>query len=185
MRRTHFIQHIALCVLVLAVAPSVARAAELIVTQSVGETTLQLNNDPPFYSAARAVRSARVIPVESSTTLLAVWEEIDDRAVVIPMYAVFLDGKTPDQITETNYTIQLRYQRFDPLVGEPALDDSLRAPLDGNLFIVQFHVQLLPEFDAPLTANGAKLLRFMPYNAVIARIDPKDVPRVSVRSFER
>ena len=64
MRRTHFIRLFALCVLVLGVAPSVASTAELMVTQGVGETTLQLNNDAPFYSTARAVRSARVIPVD-------------------------------------------------------------------------------------------------------------------------
>ena len=184
MRRTHLFQHFALCDLVLGIAGSVANAAELIVTATVGETTLRVNDDPPFYSTARAVRNARVIPVKSSTTLLVVWEEIDDPAVV-PMYAVFLDGKTPDRITETNYTVQLRYQPFDPLVGEPAVDDALRASPDGNLFIVQFYVQLLPEFDAPRMENGARVLRFMPHNAVIARIAARDLSRVCALSFVR
>ncbi|MDO8629357.1 MAG: S8 family serine peptidase, partial [Phycisphaerales bacterium] len=185
MKHSHFRRNLPLCVLALGVAPSIASAAELIVTATVGETTLRLDDDPPFHSTPRPIQNQRIITIEDSTTLLVAWEEMDEHRGMIPMYAVFLDGKTPDRITETNYTVQLRYQPFDPVRGEPQLNDLLRAAADGQLFIVQFYVQLLPEFDAPLRANGAKVLRFMPYNAVIARMDPNDVPRVSTLSFVR
>jgi hypothetical protein len=146
---------------------------------------LRLDNDPPFYSTARPVQNARVIAVEASTTLIVVWEEIDSAGETAPMFAVFPDGRTAARITQTSHAIELRYRSFDPLMGEPDIPAALCDGGDEPLFVIQFHSQVLPEFSAPLGERGAKILRFIPNNAVLARVQPQDIQRVRDIQFVR
>jgi hypothetical protein len=71
-----------------------------------------------------------------------------------PYYAVSFDGRTINTLHPTSYDVLLRFARFDPLKGEPAIPAGLRAPADAATAIVQFVTQPLPEFTQALADLG-------------------------------
>jgi hypothetical protein len=60
---------------------------------------------------------------------------------------------------------------------------GLALPVAGRLFVVQFRTISLPEWRSTLRAVGGEVLRFVPHNAHIVRLDPARVGTVAALDF--
>ncbi len=84
--------------------------------------------------------------------------------------------------------IVLRYDRFDPLRGEPALPEDLRlrgATSAGTPWLVQFAGPVREEWKAALEQAGARLYDYFPEYAFLVRMDAATAERVRRLEFVR
>jgi len=79
-------------------------------------------------------------------------------------------------------TVHLNGYRFDPLAAQPALPATLRfdqVPVEQPFYyIVQFHQRISPTAKAELRTSGAKILEYVPYDALLVRADASALSRV-------
>ena len=60
--------------------------------------------------------------------VIRVWDEVDRQGQVRHFYSISLDGGRRARVVETSYDLLLRYARFDPLDGAPAVPAELAMP---------------------------------------------------------
>ncbi|MBK8977299.1 MAG: S8 family serine peptidase [Planctomycetes bacterium] len=64
----------------------------------------------------------------------------------------------------------LKYGRFDPLRGQPAVPAALNADRDVRLFVVQFHGVPTEADRAAVRTEGGELHGYLPHNAYVVRM---------------
>lgn len=69
--------------------------------------------------------------------------------------------------------VRLNYAAFDPLIGLPAVPESLRAAASNRLFLVQFRAAPTDADRAALAAAGAEVLRFMTDHTYLVALPPE------------
>ncbi len=146
----------------------------------------QLNSGPVVVHETQSrVEDLALRSVPGSPALAATWTEVADNQST-PYYALSLDGVTFHVAQPTNYEIELRYARFDPLREVPAIPaflDSERS--GGRLFIVQYWTQGLEEYRAALRALGARDHLFLAQHANVVELDPSRLDAVRALEFVR
>src|SRR5436309_3417780 len=89
----------------------------------------------------------------------------------------------PEAIPDYMKFIVVNNFRFDPLAAMPSMPMSLQYnSVPRNLpfyYLVQFNGPVTPLMKAQLTATGATILYYIPYNAFIVRADGLTMDRVS------
>jgi hypothetical protein len=85
--------------------------------------------------------------------------------------------------------IRLRFATFDPLQGEPALPQAVRATaLDDRAagpYLVQFSGPVLPGWKEAVAAAGGQIDDYVPDNAFIVRLDARALASVKNLDFVR
>jgi hypothetical protein len=145
----------------------------------------KVSDGPPFRVTDREVTNVRIIEVPSTAVMLALWDETQGHQTSGPFYAVSLDGNSVSLVTETSYLLNTRYQIFDPAIGSPAMDESLVAPAESDIYIVQFLTQPLPKFAAALDRIGAAIHAFLPNHAYIMKMSEAAHKEVASLPFVR
>jgi hypothetical protein len=81
--------------------------------------------------------------------------------------------------------MDLRLHAGSPRPGEamPAAAPGLALPQGGQVFLVQFKTQSLPEWRSALTGLGAEVLGFFPHNAHMVRMAPALGAQVAALDF--
>lgn len=162
----------------------ISRAQNLTISGSPGELRLHLNDQPPFYSTNWTIQNARAFVIADSI-VVALWDEVRDAQQIFSMYALFPGGQSPARIADASYVLRLPLVNFDPLVGQPAIAESLRSDESEQLFIIQFHVQLVSQIRTILSQNGVELFDSLGTNAVVGRINAADMAGVVAFPFVR
>ncbi len=130
--------------------------------------------------------NARFISVEGTPAEIALWDQPGHDGRVVPHYSITLDGQNWSRIRETDYTINLRYAGFDPLVdGEPAVPPALMAPAESRLHLVQFVVPPLEPMQQQVEALGGEIVRFMANHTHIVRMDAAVAEQVRALPYVR
>ena len=159
--------------LVAAMGPSAAPAdAGLLIQRRGANTTLAFSGGGTFHGTTASVDGARRIDVPGTHTSLAVWNE-RTRLGLQAYYAIALDGHRADRVTPSSYLLKLRYAEFDPLMAIPPAPPELDSSEAGEMGIVQFVTQPLPEFRDAIAAAGGVVTYYLPEHAFIVRMDAK------------
>lgn len=81
-------------------------------------------------------------------------------------------GTNWDKLQRISHDMRLHFSRFDPLEdGEPDVPTLLRSPASSRLRIVQFETQILSELRDGIIAAGAEVMRYLPDQAYLVRMD--------------
>jgi serine protease AprX len=166
-------------------APQVARSSAAPPAVSVERegrvTHIALASGALLRSTDQDVQSVRALHVPGSSAVAVVWSESDAHGGVTPWYAISLDGQTLARAQATSYSIGMDQATFDPLAEPPKLSNS---PLtwDGEVFLVQFHTQVLAEYRAALEAAGARVYDHLVNHTLVARMTP--AARAHVEALE-
>ena len=67
--------------------------------------------------------------------------------------------------------LHLRFGSFDPLENVPAIPAHLQSSSDSRLWLVQFDGTPTPAGRSAIVENGGQLLKYMPSNAFVVRMD--------------
>ena len=86
---------------------------------------------------------------------------------------------------QTAPEILLRYAEFDPTVSQPVIPTGLLAEARGRLHIVQFEGLVGEAQRDELRALGVRLLRYLPRQSYVARLDPARAQRIDELPFVR
>jgi len=73
--------------------------------------------------------------------------------------------------TAADYTLQLRYRNFDPLIDAPPVPATLTATPSNRLFIVQYHTQTLPQYRDWIAQAGGRSVLFLANHANVIDMD--------------
>lgn len=107
------------------------------------------------------------------------WEEAGLR-----WFSITRDGgNTWWAARETAMNIMLRDGQPDVGQGLPAPRFGFDLPVDGKLFLVQLRTVSVPEWVEALSAQGAEVLSFMPFNTYIVRVDRAQLPKLAALDF--
>jgi len=143
---------------------------------------LALDGGTAFHETANHVSGARTIPVPDSASVLVLWNE-QTALGNVPFYAISLDGRQVDCVREANYDIMLRAATFDPGKSVPAVAADLGT--GGNVFIVQFVTQILPEFSVQIEQLGGRVYHFLPNYSYVVRMDAATRAAVAALPYVR
>jgi hypothetical protein len=143
---------------------------------------LALDGGSAFHETANHVSGARTIPVPDSASVLVLWNE-QTALGNVPFYAISLDGRQVDCVREANYDIMLRAATFDPGKSVPAVAADLGT--GGNVFIVQFVTQILPEFSVQIEQLGGRVYHFLPNYSYVVRMDAATRAAVAALPYVR
>lgn len=145
---------------------------------------LALASLPPARAAQQAAPQAqdglRELAVPGSPNRVRAWRE-DGR----DWTRVSLDGEHFEAPRAVSYALELRYRRFDPLEGEPALPAELRASTANRLFVVQCWTQVLESCRSALRAAGAELHLYLPETSQVVELEPHELAAVRALPFVR
>lgn len=134
-----------------------------VVVKRVGSSTeLSISGGQTFHRTRDRVSALREIAVPGSRTTLFTWNEGAN-----PFYAISIDGKGMQRVTEGNVSIDLKYAKFDPLVATPMVPTDMQANQANRMFIVQFETQPLDEFRNAIVALGGEVCSYLPNNAYV------------------
>ena len=102
-------------------------------------------------------------------------------------YRLSLDGgRTWGRERTTDYLIDLRFGKFDPLVdAEPAVPADLRAPADNRLWIVQYVTKGVEPWREEIRALGGRDHRFLANHANIWEMDAAVAEEVAQLEYVR
>jgi hypothetical protein len=147
-------------------------------------TRITLASGALVRSTDQQVDGLRALHVPGSSAIVLIWSEVDDQGGRIPWYAISLDGRTVARALAASYAIQLERASFDPLAELP--DFSL-SPLDwdGEVYLVQFHTQVLGEYRAALEDLGVRVYDHLVNATLIARMTPAVRARVEALDVVR
>ena len=145
------------------------RNAELLVKQENSQYVLNTESLGDFHRTSNSVSNQKLIQVgNGSSVQIAVWEE-NSSAGKTSHYAISLDGKTVQRVTEADNAVMLRYGKFDPLVETPSVPSELasRGSVGEAAYIVQFATQSLEAYRQQISDLGGKIYTPVPNNAHI------------------
>src|SRR5688572_1138079 len=156
-------------------APLHAQSADTAPTVSVERegriTHIALQSGAIVRSTDQSVQDVRALRVPGSGALAVVWNETDSQGATTPWYAISLDGQSVARAQATAYTIGMDQATFDPLAERPDFSGSPFA-WDGEVYLVQFHTQVLEEYRAALEAAGARVYDHLVNHTLLARMTP-------------
>jgi subtilisin family serine protease len=83
--------------------------------------------------------------------------------------------------------IRLKSVTFDPQAGEPAIPQSLRAPMTSGqgIYLLQFNGPVQEAWKSAVQQAGAQLYGYIPDHAFIARIDAAAIGQIRALPFVR
>ncbi len=164
-----------------------ARSEVDLTLSTVGSTTsLSMNAGAPFHTTDNTVENARAIEVPNSTVVANVWDEVTAAGERQHFYALSPDGEEIVRVRQTTYDLKLRHGHFDPVDDGPnAVEPSLTAGPECNLYIVPFVTQTLQVYRDALTALGAKVYNFLPRHSHIVKMTPAVKAQVEALAFVR
>lgn len=84
-----------------------------------------------------------------------------------------------------DHDLLLRYARFDPLAGAPAVPAGLTAPVSSTLRIVQYDAAPIPAMREAVRSAGAEPIFHVPQHAQLVRLPSEDVAAVAALPFVR
>ncbi|HVS17590.1 MAG TPA: S8 family serine peptidase [Planctomycetota bacterium] len=147
-------------------------------------TRIELAGGALVHETSNQVGDLRTLAVPGSALEVLVWSETDAHGVVAPWYAISLDGRNVATARATSYGIALERATFDPLAQMP---DFSRSPVvwDGEVYLVQFHTQVLAEYRAALEALGATVHDHLVQHTLLARMTPEVRARVQALDVVR
>jgi len=137
-------------------------------TAAKGASTLSLDG-LVFRTTGARISNQVLHTFSGSRTVLVTWDETTGRGTV-GYSALSLDGNRFNQVMETGRDLRLRYARFDPHAGTPAVPPELKAGAANELYIVQFMATPLDEMRAQIAAAGGVVERYLPDNAHVVRM---------------
>jgi len=143
---------------------------------------LALDAGAAFHATPNRVSGERLVAVPNSPAVLVLWNESTDSGTV-PFFAISLDGQRVDRVRQANYDIMLRAAQFDPGKSVPAVAADLGR--GGNVFIVQFVTQILPDFRAQIEELGGRVYQFIPNYAYLVHMNPDTRAAVAALPFVR
>ena len=136
---------------------------------------------PALCSAQKLPSDVEWTQVSGTKTAFATWQEGSQAWAAISND----NGNTLQQISAVDPRIMLRYARFDPLMGAPRVPAILRAPRETKLAIVQFRTRVLESYQEALRGLGVEILHFVPWNAVLVRMDAVQRTKLSALPWVR
>jgi hypothetical protein len=157
-----------------------------ILSQRAGATgtELALDGRAPFHVTQGAVSGMRLLRLDNSATVVALWKETLPGGDVRSYYAISLNGVHFATVRETDYVVQLRRDTFDPLIRTPDFSASVLAPAT-NLWVVQFQTQPLEEYRQALIAAGATIYDYVAGHCYIVNMDAVVKSTVEALPFVR
>ncbi len=183
MRSTRFSSLALALSLAAGLAASAHAASTLTVSAAKSGSTLSLNG-ASVYSTGAAISNQRLITLNNSTTVIAVWNETV-KGTTTSFFALSHDGARFDQVLATDNKIKLRYAQFDPLVNLPAVPEKLRATADNELFLVQLVATPLDEFRRDIAAAGGVVEAYLPENTHLVRMNAETKAAVGALPYVR
>lgn len=142
-----------------------------------------------FHSTDRQISSPEIIRSQRSSAVSVHWQETDPAGEKVSKYALSLDGRSVGRIHETDYSIKLRYAKFDPLVNVPRIPEHFAFSGNGtrgqNAYIVQFVTQPLEEYREAIRELGGKVYTYLPDFAHIVQMDDKAKQQIEELPFVR
>ena len=79
-------------------------------------------------------------------------------------------GRSWVAMPDIDTTVRVRDLHFDPLTDEPALPAMLMAQHDNELYLVQFHTDVLPTYLGALQELGAEPRWYLPNQTYVVRM---------------
>ena len=107
----------------------------------------------------------RAFSVEGTTLCARVWQEADAVGGRTSWWSAAPDGVNFSPPRLATYELLLRYARFDPLVGQPAVPGLLAASSDTHVYLVQYYTQPFDEYRAALRELGCRVTQYVPQDA--------------------
>jgi len=134
-------------------------------------TALNANGDTSSVPLNYQVLNEQLIPIPDSLVVVKLWEVKQITSETVPFYSISIDGgKTFVRTVQPSYELGLRYAHFDPLEGEPSIQQMLTADDDVNLYIVQFVTQPLSEYHDAITAYGGVVRHYIAQYAYLVEM---------------
>jgi subtilase family protein len=140
---------------------------------------------PAGAQQGRAVPVVTELRVPGKRAVARVWNARGPDGREVPHYSVSADGERFTAALATDYELRLRYERFDPLAGEPAVPAELRASPANRLWIVQCRTQVLEDWRAALREAGAEIHFFLANHAEVVALEPSELAAVRALPFVR
>lgn len=145
-------------------------------------TALNANGD----TTSDLVLNEQLIPVPDSLVVVKLWEVKQTTGETVPFYSISIDGgKTFVRTVQPSYELGLRYAHFDPIDGEPSIQQMLTADDDVNLYIVQFVTQPLSEFQDAITAYGGVVRHYIAQYAYLVEMSQSVKTQVETLPYVR
>jgi len=161
-------------------------SAALVASRSPGTSTLSLaGSKVAFRSTQAAISDQRLITLDGSRTVIALWNETSANGAVQAYYGLSLNGRDFDLVQPTTYVVRMAYGSFDPLQGEPVVDPRLKADAGSRVYMVQFVIPPVDEFRRDLARMGANVERFMTDHTHVVTMDAATAARVRALPYVR
>ncbi len=178
---------VALCGFVALSLTATAAAQEVRV--AVTERAIELRIDQDGRSiVVRTTQDAIVEPalraVPGSAALGVTWTEHDAFGRTTRFATMSPDGTTCGEPRPVDYDLLLRFARFDPHAGAPAVPLELDGAR-GRLFIVQYWTPALEAYRQAVRAAGGDVLFFLASCANVVEMDRVSAGRVAALPFVR
>lgn len=142
--------------------------------------------------AAGPGRVAEAVALTGSPVRVTAWDEVAPDGRTAHYYAISLDGLAWTRVRQTEYTVRLRYDEFDPLVRQPAVAAALalpvaEAPADQveQVDIVQFITPPLEEYRAAIRNLGGTVEAYLADHCHLVRMTPGVADQVRALPFVR
>ncbi|MEP6922833.1 MAG: FG-GAP-like repeat-containing protein [Pyrinomonadaceae bacterium] len=168
-------------------AAAIDQPLHLLIKQEGNEFVLSVESIGEFHRTNREVSDNKIILLPDSSAFVMTWKELDGSRE-IPFYAISLDGKSINHLTETDYNINLRYADFDPLVEIPDISANLQAKSDADetgVYIVQFVTQPLEQYKKEINQLGGKTFIYLSNHAYLVMMSAETRAKVAVLPFVR
>jgi hypothetical protein len=159
--------------------------AGLVAGRAKGVSTLALEGAAPFRTTQAAVSNQRLIRIDNSSTVVALWDEVSPTGAVEHFYGLSLDGKTFAQVLPTTYQVRLVYSQFDPKQGEPPVFAQLASRQDSRVYLVQFEIPPIDEFRRDITNMGGTVERFLTDHTHVVTMDAATAANVAKLPYVR
>ena len=135
-------------------------------------------------SAATVAAPPLQVAVPGADGVIRTWEEVDRHGQVRHFYSISLDGGRRARVVETSYDLLLRYARFDPLDGAPAVPVALAMqPAEESIYIVQFVTQPLQAYRDAIRDLGATVYTYLGHHAHLVRMTAAVTAQVRTLPF--
>lgn len=145
-------------------------------------TALNANGD----TTSDLVLNEQLIPIPDSLAVVKLWEVKQTSGETVPFYSISIDGgKTFVRTVQPSYELGLRYAHFDPIEGEPPIQQMLTADDAVNLYIVQFVTQPLSEYQDAIATYGGVVRHYIAQYAYLVEMSHSVKTQVETLSFVR
>jgi len=122
----------------------------------------------------------RTVSVPGTATVVQLWDEGG-----VSHYAITRGGEAVGREREIDYSINLRYAKFDPTAALPGVAPELRAAPGNEVHLVQFVSVPLEEYRAQIEALGGEVVRYIASHTHIVRMDANVAAQVSNLPYVR